>query len=274
MRNKIGIWVLALLFCGLIAGDARAGHDWNNYHWANKEPKISLKVVNSTTSDWPLAEALDKWSDSLGFTQVFTFVIDKVQTSKKARKRCSSVSGQMRVCNAAYGYNGWLGLASINIDAAGHITRGTAKVNDSYASYWAIAGEKNHVMCQEIGHVFGLGHTTEDGTSQNTCMDYSSDIGSQWPNGHDFEMLAGIYSHFEDGYNSYDTSLTGETDPKPCRGNAKKCGSSQAPEVPPMGVRVKKGINHEIWVARGANGTGWIHHVRLVPEKYRPKGKK
>ena len=273
MSNKIGIWALALIFCGLIAGDARAGHDWNNYHWANKNTAILLKVVNSTTRDWPLTQTLDKWSASLGYTQVFTFGIDRDDTSRKARKRCSAVSGQMRVCNAAYGYNGWLGLASIYLDAEGHITRGTAKVNDSYSSYWAINGEKNHVMCQEIGHVFGLGHTSENGSVQGTCMDYSSDPSSQWPNAHDFEMLAGIYVHFDDAYNSYDDTPIGGgggSDPKPCRG--KKCSNFGAQDVPPMGVRVHKGRNHEIWVARGPGKSGWIHHVRLVPEKYRQKG--
>ncbi len=33
-------------------------------------------------------------------------------------------------------------------------------------------------MCREIGHTFGLGHTSEDGSSQNTCMDYFSNTGT------------------------------------------------------------------------------------------------
>ena len=45
------------------------------------------------------------------------------------------VTGKMKVCNANYGYNGyngWAGLASINVNSNGHITQGTAKMNDSY----------------------------------------------------------------------------------------------------------------------------------------------
>ncbi len=43
-------------------------------------------------------------------------------------------TGQLRVCSAAYRRNGWLGLASINLDSNGHITKGSAKMNDSYQS--------------------------------------------------------------------------------------------------------------------------------------------
>ncbi len=57
-------------------------------------------------------------------------------------------------------------------------------------------------MCREIGHTFGLGHTSEDGSSQNTCMDYFSNTGtaatstaSTHPNQHDYDQLAAIYGH-------------------------------------------------------------------------------
>ncbi len=43
-------------------------------------------------------------------------------------------------------------------------------------------------MCQEIGHVFGLDHTSTDGSDQNTCMDYSDDTTPDKPNKHDFEQ--------------------------------------------------------------------------------------
>ncbi|HUQ49746.1 MAG TPA: hypothetical protein VM056_03445 [Terriglobales bacterium] len=116
------------------------------------------------------------------------------------------VAGTTQVCNANYGFNGWLGLASINISGGEHITQGSAKMNDSYFSSatYNNPNEKLHVVCQEIAHTFGLGHTSEDGSSQNTCMDYFSNTGanagstlSTKPNSHDFQMLNTIYAHLD-----------------------------------------------------------------------------
>lgn len=271
--RSLGAAICILMFSTSVQAD----HSWGEYHWANNADEIiKLKVVNSTIGDWTpvLAESIVEWnvSSDPNISEVIELAIDRDDTSNRARKRCKSVTGQMRVCNAAYGYNGWLGIATINIDANAHIVKGTAKVNDSYSTYWDIPGEMNHVMCQEMGHVFGLGHTSEDGTSQKTCMDYSTDPESQWPNDHDYAMLAAIYGHV-DTYSSYDTSVDdgdgdgGGGDTKPCRG--RNCPNFGGPEVPPMGVRVHKGHSHEVWVARGRADSLWIHHVRLVPEEYR-----
>jgi hypothetical protein len=59
-----------------------------------------------------------------------------------------------------------------------------------------------HVICQEIGHTFGLDHQDESGISLNTCMDYyhntsASDTKSTHPNQHDYDELATIYQHLD-----------------------------------------------------------------------------
>lgn len=235
---------------------ASASHSWNNYHWARTAQNFPLQVVDSTTPDWDseLAQTLSDWSKSTALDLTVTGSDDGART----RKRCPAVSGQIRVCNAAYGNNGWLGLASINIDSNGHITQGTAKMNDSYSSYFAVQDERDHVMCQEVGHLFGLGHTSEDGSSQNTCMDYSTSPNSTRPNAHDYSQLDSIYAHL-DSYNTYATGSSGGGG-----GNGKGNGKPMAGQNP-MGMRVRKGVFDEVWVAPDGAGGMWVHHVTLAP---------
>ena len=258
--------VLALAAFSLAAW---ADHSWNNYHWARTTNHFTLPVVDSMTSDWDaqLSESLTRWS----FSSVLAANVTSADDSTKTRKQCRMVQGQLRVCNAAYGYNGWLGLATIGLDPNGHIDRGTAKMNDSYSWYWTVE-EKNHVMCQEIGHVFGLGHTSEDGSSQQSCMDYSTDPLSQWPNQHDYDQLAAIYGH-TDSYNSYDDGSgsggDGGGDGGACNAPPGKGCNKNGVDVPPMGVRVVRGPHHEIWVAPRGDGGLWIHHIRLAPQGLR-----
>lgn len=172
-----------------------ASHSWGNYHWARTANPFTLRVVDSNTSDWQsmFNSALADWSQST----VLDLVAQQGDESKTARKRCVMIAGKIHSCNATYGYNGWLGLASINI-SGGHITQASSKMNDSYfasSSYSSTA--RRHVMCQEIGHGFGLAHQDESGADLNTCMDYSNALDNPSPNNHDYQQLQTIYSHLD-----------------------------------------------------------------------------
>jgi hypothetical protein len=79
-------------------------------------------------------------------------------------------------------------------------------MNDTYfnTATYNNPNEREHVMCQEVAHTFGLDHQSEDGSSQNSCMDYFSNTGanagstvSTRPNAHDFEELRIIYGHLD-----------------------------------------------------------------------------
>jgi hypothetical protein len=177
-----------------------ANHSWGTYHWARTSNPFKLKIGNNLSSNWVshFRTSNTDWSKST--------VLDLVEVAGTANRRCSMVAGTVQVCNGTYGSNGWLGLASINITGGDHITQGTAKMNDTYfnSATYNNPNEKLHVMCQEVGHTFGLGHTSEDGSSQNTCMDYFSNTGanatnttSTHPNAHDYALLESKYAHLD-----------------------------------------------------------------------------
>ena len=101
----------------------------------------------------------------------------------------------------AYGNNGWLGIAQIWASGS-HITQGVVKLNDTYFNTptYDTGSWRQFVMCQEIGHTFGLDHQDENFNNANlgSCMDYTNNPSSnQHPNTHDYDQLESIYSHVD-----------------------------------------------------------------------------
>ena len=183
--------VLALAVALVVPTSAFAGHAWSTYHWNKTGSTVTLVLGDNVSGVWDthLVNAEADWDQS-------TVLTLSVGPGGTRARQCKPTAGRVEVCNAAYGNNGWLGLAQIWL-GGGHISQGVAKMNDSY---FMVEPEKRHVMCQEIGHTFGLGHTSENGTSQNTCMDYyqntsQNDWTSTTPNAHDYAQLESIYSH-------------------------------------------------------------------------------
>jgi hypothetical protein len=200
MKRLLTTLIAGLALFAIVASPASASHSWGGYHWARTANPFSLNVGNNVAGSWNtyLATANADWSVSS--------VMDLASVPGSANKRCAMTVGTVQVCNGTYGNNGWLGLATINITGGTHITQGSAKMNDTYfnTAKYNNPNEKLHVICQEIGHTFGQGHTSEDGSSQNTCMDYFSNTGanatntvSTHPNQHDYDQLASIYAHLD-----------------------------------------------------------------------------
>ena len=95
------------------------------------------------------------------------------------------------------------------------------------------------VVCQEVGHVFGLDHQDESGADFHTCMDHADnpDADNMHPNTHDYEQLAAIYAH---------------------RDSSSTIGSVQAHGASgPAGTRV----DHSTFVGRFADGSRLITFV-------------
>ena len=178
-----------------LSTDETASHAWGGYHWARSANPFPLTIADNVSSAWDayFATSLADWSASS--------VLDLAGVPGTARKTCKATAGRVEVCAAKYGRNRWLGLASIWA-VGDHITQGTVKLNDTYfttASYNTPAW-RNLVMCQEVGHTFGLDHQDEDfgNTPLGTCMDYSDDPDpNQHPNAHDYEQLELIYDHLD-----------------------------------------------------------------------------
>jgi hypothetical protein len=188
-----GVALITLVVVSGFSGSVNALHSWGNYHWARQSNPFTLKLGSNLSTSWApyLVTASNDWSQS--------DILDTVVvTGTKNPKTCKPTLGQAEICNASYGRNGWLGLAQIWVSGS-HITQGVVKMNDTYMSKapYNTAAEKNHVMCQEVGHIFGLGHQDESGADLGTCMDYSMSTNSQHPNAHDYEQLQQIYSHLD-----------------------------------------------------------------------------
>jgi hypothetical protein len=189
MKRLLPVAVLASLALPSVAW---ASHSWGSYHWARQSNPFTLKLGdNMTTSAWKsrLARTSSDWSQST--------VLDTTVVTGQAKGNCRPTSGRVEVCNGTYGYNGWLGLAQIWASAS-HIAQGTTKMNDTYLNSTRYTDtNKQHVICQEVGHTFGLDHQDESGADLNTCMDYSNALDNPTPNAHDYEQLGTIYTHLD-----------------------------------------------------------------------------
>jgi hypothetical protein len=209
MKKILFIFSL-VLFTALFAPTAIADHSWGNYHWARTSNPLTLKLGDNLTSNWDayLQTTSTDWSVS---NVLDTTIVAGLSNAKN----CKPVPGRVEVCNSRYGNNGWLGIAQIWASGS-HITQGTTKLNDTYFSTakYNTPAWKNLVMCQEVGHIFGLDHQDENFTNPNlgTCMDYSNDPSTnQHPNAHDYEQLEAIYAHLDSTNTSSSKTANGNS---------------------------------------------------------------
>jgi hypothetical protein len=188
---------------GVFASSAMATHTWSTYHWGRTSayPQIPLKVGDNVSSAWTsyLDTAIGDWNASS--------VLSLTKVPGQAKGKCRPTAGRIEVCSGTYGNNGWLGLATIWL-SGGHIAQAATKVNDTYfnTSTYDNPNERKHVMCQEVGHDFGLDHQSTSGADLNTCMDYFSNTGANANNTDSTHPNAGDYDELQW---KYDPSFNG-----------------------------------------------------------------
>ena len=203
-RARPTLALAAVLVLGSTA--LQAHHSWRQYHWARTTSVLTLSVGDNVSSQWDayLDEAIADWNESV------VIQLNKTSGGTNA-STCAPTSGRIEACNAAYGTNGWLGIAQIWVTGRTHIYQATTKLNDTYFSMAAYntPAWRRLVTCQEIAHDFGLDHQDErnNNTNLGSCMDYtndpdggaggasSSDPSNEHPNAHDFDQLLTIYGH-------------------------------------------------------------------------------
>lgn len=190
----------AALLAGMLGlAPAEASHSWGTYHWARTSNPFTLMLGDNVSTAWDpyLAEASADWSKS---SVLDTMVVP----GGTDPKRCRPTAGRVEVCAERYGFNGWLGVAQIWASGS-HITQATVKLNDSYfnTSRYNTPAWRRLVVCQEVGHTFGLDHQDENFSNGNlgTCMDYTNDPdgppSNEHPNQHDYDQLESIYTHLD-----------------------------------------------------------------------------
>src|SRR5215211_2983718 len=224
----IGSALAVLLALVAFSPAAQANHSWGNYHWARTNNNLfNLPLGDNVTLAWDsyLGTTATDWSTSS--------VLDTtIVAGKTSRSNCRPTSGRVEVCNYRYGSNGWLGVAQIWVNGS-HIVQGTTKVNDTYfkTAKYNTPAWRNLVMCQEVGHTFGLDHQDEifNNTNLGTCMDYTNDpsglagtngtLSNEHPNAHDYDQLATIYTHLDTKTTVGSTSAASTMPPAANQGN-------------------------------------------------------
>ncbi len=191
-RLALGASLLAL------SAPVLADHSWSGYHWKRTATELRIPTGDNVGPAWDsyLNIAIGAWNKST--------VINSPKVAGSVNPRnCPGVSGTIQVCNYAYGQTGWLGIASVST-SNGHIVQGTTKLNDTYFStaQYNKPAWRQLVMCQELGHDYGLDHQDDDFNIDTTasCMDYTNyPAGNENPDGHDYAQLVTIYNHLESG---------------------------------------------------------------------------
>lgn len=170
----------ALFLLGMVAivpTTVDATHSYSG-HWRRTSSAVrNIPVLRMLSSIWltRYSIAMADWRNS-----AMTKIKPYTYGTYAPPYRCPFYTGYIAVCNGNYGGTGWGGLAFLARDGYGHAYGGWALQNDYYTGYGSSATAvawRQHIICQEIGHLFGLGHVNEITTNRNvgSCMDYTND---------------------------------------------------------------------------------------------------
>jgi hypothetical protein len=268
LRMKTVITTIALLATALFSMNSPADHSWGKYKWKPSSVPFNLNLGDNVDSDWDghLLLASTDWS-------VSTVLDTTVISGSTNPASCNPEAGNIQVCNAEYGDNGWLGIAQI-YGRGTTITAGVAKLNDTYykRAYYNTPAWRQLVMCQEIAHAFGLDHQDEKFGNVNlgTCMDYTDDPdgsidnepSNEHPNQHDYDQLETIYGSGKTSDDGSGGDGGGSCNPKSPKCNPATAAGGHAE----WGQLVSARGGKEVYVRDMGNGLKIITHVTWTIE--------
>lgn len=182
-RRRSG-WVSLAVFGTAVAfgfaTGAFATHRW--YCW--KYADYLINFYNGGTGNYYTYYQQEGKTDSNAWDPYTDVSLTQVTSSGR--------TDHLNCYNGNYGFNGWLGIAEIRRYTGCTIKEGRCRLNTSYlenAAYGYTTTNKKHVACQEIGHLFGLGHNQGSNT---TCMN-DLILSAPQPDTHDRDLVNSIY---------------------------------------------------------------------------------
>jgi hypothetical protein len=174
----LGMTVFTVAFVVGFPLSAWASHRWGCWKYAN----YSIYWYNGASGDYYYIYNEEARTDSNAWSP-YTDVYLAPVSARGSTDHINAYSGY-------YGATGWLGLAQIVRYSGCTIYEGRAYLNRSYLDSGSYSRtNKKHVACQEIAHLFGLGHNR---SQTNTCMN-DTILYAPYPNTHDRDLVNALY---------------------------------------------------------------------------------
>ena len=190
LRRHFTALLLTLSAVAALPAAAHADHAW----YVNGQPAHWASTVEPAQVD--LGENLsDPVWESLGHIPAFVWSLSPSISGElglspvlRVNLRAGGLpSNEVELYDDLYGPNGWIGQATISVDAQGHITNGTVQLNRSYT---LSQSQKHAAINHEVGHTLGLDH--EDTTVMCAVL-----CGIENPVSHDYEVLTDVNAHVD-----------------------------------------------------------------------------